>query len=64
LHGPAVDQIFADEDSLGQVLWALTDNQGTIRDVAKYNAGTNTTTIVNHLLWKDPSSADREGFWI
>jgi RHS repeat-associated protein len=32
----------------GQVLWALTDNLGTVRDLAEYNAATNTTTIVNH----------------
>lgn len=49
LHGPAVDQLFADENSLGEVLWALSDNQGTIRDWAKYNSATNTTSIVNHL---------------
>ena len=23
LHGPAVDQIFADEDAVGEVLWSL-----------------------------------------
>src|SRR5262249_39788831 len=33
LHGPAVDQILADENALGQVLWPLTDNQGTVRDL-------------------------------
>ena len=31
-HGPGVDQIFADEDAMGQVLWALTDHQGSVRD--------------------------------
>ena len=31
-HGPGVDQIFADEDALGEVLWALTDHQGSVRD--------------------------------
>src|SRR5207302_6670490 len=25
------------------------DNEGTVRDVAQYNAGTNTTSIVDHL---------------
>jgi RHS repeat-associated protein len=48
LHGPSFDQVFADENSLGEVLWSLTDHQGTVRDVAKYNAGTDTTSIVNH----------------
>jgi RHS repeat-associated protein len=40
--------VFADENSLGEVLWSLTDHQETVRDVAKYNVGTNTTSIVNH----------------
>lgn len=51
LHGPAIDQVFANENSLNQVLWALTDNQGTIRDWVQYNAGTNTTTVINHLKY-------------
>jgi RHS repeat-associated protein len=45
LYGPAVDQILADEpvtstSTAGNVLWPLTDNLGTIRDIA---------TITNHL---------------
>jgi RHS repeat-associated protein len=48
LHGPAVDQVFADEDALGEILWGLADNQGTVRDVVDYDAGSNTTTIANH----------------
>src|SRR5579872_1530703 len=40
----------ADENaSSGTVSWLLPDNLGTIRDVAQYNSGTNTTTIVDHL---------------
>jgi RHS repeat-associated protein len=33
LYGPAVDQIFAQEDGQGKVLWMLTDNLGSVRDV-------------------------------
>jgi RHS repeat-associated protein len=33
LYGPGVDQILADENASGQVLWALSDNQGTVRDL-------------------------------
>ncbi len=33
LHGPNVDQIIADEDGSGEVLWALVDNLGTVRYV-------------------------------
>jgi RHS repeat-associated protein len=53
LYGPAVDQILADEqlDSLttpGEVLWPLTDNLGTVRDLAAYDDATGDTTVVNH----------------
>jgi len=53
LWGPAVDQILADEqvDSLttpGNVLWPLSDHLGTVRDLAQYDAQTDTTTIANH----------------
>jgi RHS repeat-associated protein len=51
LHGPAVDQVFADEDALGEILWGLTDHQGTVRDVVDYNAATDTTSVVNHLKY-------------
>lgn len=48
LWGPAVDHLLADEDAGGDVRWALTDHQGTVRDVAEYDAGTDTTTVENH----------------
>ena len=51
LSGPAVDQVFADENAAGTIFWDLADNEGTIRDVAQYNSGTNTTTVVNHLKY-------------
>lgn len=56
LYGPNVDQVLASEEvtstaSAGDALWALTDHLGTVRDVADYNAGTNTTTVQNHLTY-------------
>jgi RHS repeat-associated protein len=55
LWGAAVDQLFAQEniDSLvstdpEDVRWALTDNQGTVRDLAIYDDGLDTTTIDVH----------------
>ena len=54
LYGPAVDQILADErvtsqTSAGEVVWALTDHLGTVRDVVKRNGGT--TTVLNHIQY-------------
>jgi YD repeat-containing protein len=46
LHSPGVDQVLADEVSTTNVLWALSDHQGTVRDVVN-NAG----TVVNHLRY-------------
>ncbi|RCS50455.1 hypothetical protein DTL42_11260 [Bremerella cremea] len=56
LYGPNVDQVLASEEvtstaSAGDALWALTDHLGTVRDVADYNAGTNATTVQNHLTY-------------
>ena len=57
LWGPAVDQILADEQvewnavaedyDIDQILWPLTDHQGTTRDLAKVNATSGDTEIVN-----------------
>ena len=56
LWGDAVDEILADETvtslgTAGSVIWPLTDNLGTARDLAKYNSGTNTTTVANHRVY-------------
>ena len=51
LYGPAVDQVFAEEGSSGDVTWTLGDNQNTIRDLAQYNATTGATAIVNHRVF-------------
>jgi RHS repeat-associated protein len=56
LYGPAVDQILAEEQldpatGTGNVLWPLTDNLGTARDVAAFDAALGITEIVNHLVY-------------
>jgi RHS repeat-associated protein len=56
LWGSAVDQILAVEsvDSLtsaGDVLWPLTDHLNTTRDLAEYNAGTDTASIASHRVF-------------
>ena len=55
LWGPAVDQLMADEQVThglsqpGDVLWALTDHENSVRDLATYSNGT--TTIANHRIY-------------
>lgn len=46
LHGTKIDQILADENASGQVQWALSDNQGTVRDLVD-----SIGTIVNHITY-------------
>jgi RHS repeat-associated protein len=57
LWGPAVDQLLADEqvtnglNQAGNVVWTLTDNEGTVRDLATYDAQTGVTTVANHRVY-------------
>jgi len=56
LYGPNVDQVLAQEDvdSLllnGETLWALTDHQGSVRDIATYDVIADTTTVENHVVY-------------
>lgn len=46
LYGTGIDEVLAQENSSGEVLWGLADNQGSIRDVVN-NAG----IIQNHLVY-------------
>lgn len=61
LHGPVVDQIFAEEEAAGQVLWHLTDHLGTVRDVVDSDG-----TVVDRLTYDsfgnlaEPASARLE----
>jgi RHS repeat-associated protein len=55
----AVDQLMADERThldagnivSDEVLWALTDQQGTVRDLAKRDATTGATSVVDHVVF-------------
>ena len=62
LWGPAVDQLLADEQlspqtsgqgynvsTPGTVVWPLTDNVGTVRDLAICDLTSGATSVVNHL---------------
>ncbi len=56
LHGPAVDQVLADEQfdpqtGQSQVLWPLTDRQGSVGDLATYDTETAITSIANHISY-------------
>jgi RHS repeat-associated protein len=56
LWGPAVDQILADEQvtdptQSGNVLLPLTNNVGTVCDLAQFNAETGATSVVDHRVY-------------
>jgi RHS repeat-associated protein len=66
LYGAGTDQILADEKPSGAVQWALTDNQGTVRDVIDSNGD-----LVNHITYdsfgnitsqSDPTAYFRFGY--
>jgi len=51
-----VDHLFADEKvtslgTAGTMLWALTDHENSVRDLAAYDSGTDVTTIANHRVY-------------
>ncbi|MCG8653512.1 MAG: hypothetical protein MI861_26985, partial [Pirellulales bacterium] len=48
-RGPGIDQVFADENGLGDVLWPLADHQGTVRDLAAEVGGI--TQVANHRVY-------------
>ncbi len=60
LHGPGIDQILAEEQystpsqqpaAIGDLLWALADNLGTVRDVIKHDAVRGAVVVANHLTY-------------
>jgi RHS repeat-associated protein len=51
LYGSAIDQILADEDALGEILWPLADNLGSVRDLVTYDDSSSTTTLANHIVY-------------
>jgi RHS repeat-associated protein len=46
LHGAGVDQVIAQEDNEGNVIWLLTDHLGTIRDLVDDKGD-----VINHLVY-------------
>ncbi|MCR9197400.1 MAG: hypothetical protein NXI04_02035 [Planctomycetaceae bacterium] len=60
LSGPIVDQFFAQETKLGEVLWGLGDHQGTIRDWVEYKDhdadGLSETGVLNHIQFSGSGS--------
>jgi YD repeat-containing protein len=56
LWAPVVDLLLSEEkltgpSTPGDIYWALGDNLNTVRDIARYNPATDTTTIVNHRVF-------------
>jgi len=54
LHGPAVDQVLADEEWVGglaNVRWPLADHEGTVEQLAEYDAATGTTSIAQRIRY-------------
>ena len=58
LYGSAVDQIFATEVDSGDVLWALSDHQSTVRDWATFDDATDTTTVAAHIRYSSFGSIE------
>ena len=46
LHGPQIDQVLAEETADGEVRWALSDHQGSVRDVIDSEG-----TVLNHITY-------------
>jgi RHS repeat-associated protein len=46
LYGPNVDQILADENAAGEILWPLADHQGTVRDLVSSDG-----TLRDHITY-------------
>ena len=55
LHGVMVDQVLADEQfdagSTSETNWFLSDHQGTVRDIARYDETASATAVVNHRVY-------------
>ena len=53
LHGSLVDKVLSEEnigsDGARDVLWAMTDHQGSVRDLARVTSGT--ASVVNHIVY-------------
>lgn len=45
LHGPNIDEVFADEDALNEILWSLADRQGSVERWVEYDDSTQTASV-------------------
>ena len=45
------------------VQWTLTDHLNTVRDIAKYDPGSDMTTVVNHLIYDAFGRGTSESAW-
>ena len=65
MHGPDVDQVFVDDSGSGNLLWALTDNNQSVRDVAVFNGATASVPSGNHRTFDSfgrPTTPITDGF--
>jgi RHS repeat-associated protein len=53
LHGPAIDQVLAQDDGVGTTHWMLTDHLGSVRDLV-----TNAGTVAEHVVFDSFGNAD------
>ena len=51
LWGLNVDELLAQEDVGDAVQWTLSDQLGSVRDLLVYDAATDATSLVNHLVY-------------
>ena len=51
LWGANVDELVAVESATNNIQWSYGDHLNTIRDVVSYNPVTETTTVINHLIF-------------
>ena len=51
LWGLNVDELLAQEDVGDAVQWTLSDHLGSVRDLLVYDAATDATSLVNHLVY-------------
>ena len=49
--GEATERALVDENGSGTVSWFLKNREGDTIDVVQYKSGTDTTTVVNHVIY-------------
>ncbi|MBX7166843.1 MAG: RHS repeat-associated core domain-containing protein [Pirellulales bacterium] len=51
LHGPAVDQVLAQENVGGETYWLLGDHLNSTHDLVRWDAGTGRTVVAGHQVY-------------